>query len=30
MRENYGLTIGEASEVWIRTIDRLLPATSAA
>ena len=30
MRENYGLTIGEASEVWMRTIDRLLPGTSAA
>jgi AcrR family transcriptional regulator len=30
MRENYGLTIEEAREVWIRTIDRLLPATPAA
>ena len=30
MRETYGLTSGEASEVWIRTIDRLLPATPAA
>jgi len=29
MRENYGLTIEEAREVWIRTIDRLLPATPA-
>lgn len=27
MREDYGLTIGEASEVWIRAIDRLLPPT---
>jgi AcrR family transcriptional regulator len=30
MRETYGLTSGEASEVWIRTIDRLLPATPVA
>jgi AcrR family transcriptional regulator len=30
MRENYGLTIEEAREVWMRTIDRLLPSTPAA
>lgn len=30
MRENYGLTIEEACEVWTRTIDRLLPPTPAA
>ena len=30
MRENYGLTIEEAREVWTRTIDRLLPPTPAA
>jgi AcrR family transcriptional regulator len=29
MRENYGLTIEEAREVWMRTIDRLLPSTPA-
>jgi AcrR family transcriptional regulator len=30
MRENYGLTIEEAREVWMRTIDRLLPPTPSA
>ena len=30
MRENYGLSIEEAREVWMRMIDRLLPATPAA
>ncbi|HEY4168293.1 MAG TPA: hypothetical protein VGM96_16020 [Reyranella sp.] len=30
MRENYGLTIEEAREVWMQTIDRLLPSTPAA
>ena len=30
MRENYGLTIEEAREVWTWTIDRLLPPTPAA
>lgn len=30
MRETYGLTVDEARVVWIRTIDRLLPATPAA
>jgi hypothetical protein len=30
MREDYGLTIEEAREVWMRTIDRLLPPTPSA
>lgn len=30
MRENYGLTVEEAREVWMRTIDRLLPSMPAA
>jgi AcrR family transcriptional regulator len=30
MRENYGLTTEEAREVWMRTIDRLLPSAPAA
>jgi AcrR family transcriptional regulator len=29
MRENFGLTIEEGREVWMRTIDRLLPPTPA-
>ena len=27
MRELYGLSVEEASAVWVRAIDRLLPAT---
>jgi hypothetical protein len=30
MRENYGLSVDEAREVWMRMIDRLLPPTPAA
>jgi AcrR family transcriptional regulator len=30
MRENYGLSIEDACEVWIKMIDRLLPATPTA
>jgi AcrR family transcriptional regulator len=30
MRENHGLSIEEASEVWMRMIDRILPPTPAA
>ena len=28
MRELYGLSVEEASTVWVRAIDRLLPAAS--
>jgi hypothetical protein len=29
MRELYGLSFEEASKVWVKAIDRLLPATPA-